>query len=130
MYANYDFYRTCYKGNLIDEKDYDRVAGRAADIISCATLGRSDGVLSDTVMHRVKRLNCALAEVTHNQETAESAVFSTDGGAVSSESVGSWSRSYGANSAIAAQVQSIEDRQKRLIAQYLYGTGLLYGGIG
>ena len=56
MYANYDFYRTCYKGNLIDEKDYDRVAGRAADIISCATLGRSDGVLSDTVMHRVKRL--------------------------------------------------------------------------
>ena len=117
MYANYDFYRTCYKGNLIDEKDYDRVAGRAADIISCATLGRSDGVLSDTVMHRVKRLNCALAEVMHNQETAESAVFSTDGGAVSSESVGSWSRSYGANSAIAAQVQSIEDRQKRLIAQ-------------
>ena len=106
MYANYDFYRTCYKGNLIDEKDYDRVAGRAADIIS------------------------ALAEVMHNQETAESAVFSTDGGAVSSESVGSWSRSYGANSAIAAQVQSIEDRQKRLIAQYLCGTGLLYGGIG
>lgn len=130
MYANYDFYRTCYKGNLIDEKDYDRVAGRAADIISCATLGRSDGVLSDTVMHRVKRLNCALAEVMHNQETAESAVFSTDGGAVSSESVGSWSRSYGANSAIAAQVQSIEDRQKRLITQYLCGTGLLYGGIG
>lgn len=130
MYANYDFYRTCYKGNLIDEKDYDRVAGRAADIISCATLGRSDGVLSDTVMHRVKRLNCALAEVMHNQETAESAVFSTDGGAVSSESVGSWSRSYGANSDIAAQVQSIEDRQKQLIAQYLCGTGLLYGGIG
>lgn len=130
MYANYDFYRTCYKGNLIDEKDYDRVAGRAADIISCATLGRSDGVLSDTVMHRVKRLNCALAEVMHNQETAETAVFSTDGGAVSSESVGSWSRSYGANSAIAAQVQSVEDRQKRLIAQYLCGTGLLYGGIG
>ena len=130
MYANYDFYRTCYKGNLIDEKDYDRVAGRAADIISCATLGRSDGVLSDTVMHRVKRLNCALAEVMHNQENAETAVFSTDGGAVSSESVGSWSRSYGANSAIAAQVQSIEDRQKRLIAQSLCGTGLLYGGIG
>jgi uncharacterized protein (DUF2336 family) len=81
-------------------------------------------------MHRVKRLNCALAEVMHNQETAETAVFYTDGGAVSSESVGSWSRSYGANSAIAAQVQSIEDRQKRLIAQYLCGTGLLYGGIG
>lgn len=130
MYANYDFYRTCYKGNAISEEDYDRVAEQAADIISIATRGRADGYLSNNLRHRVKRLNCALAEVMHNQETATAAVFSTDGGAVSSESVGSWSRSYGANSAIAGQVQSIEERQKRLISQYLFGTGLLYGGIG
>lgn len=41
MYANYDFYRTCYKGNLIDEKDYDCVAGRAR-ILSLAQ--RSDAL--------------------------------------------------------------------------------------
>ena len=101
-----------------------------ADIISCATLGRSDGTLSEATAKRVKKLNCALAEIMKNQETANEAVFSSDGGAVSSESVGSWSRSYGANSALSAQVQSIPDQQKTLIAQYLFGTGLLYGGVG
>lgn len=130
MYADYSFYRNCYKGNAISEQEYDRVAERAADMISCVTLGRSDGYLSESTKKRVKKLNCALAEVMKNEETANAAVFSSDGGAIASESVGSWSRSYGANSAIAAQVQTIADRQKTLIAQYLIGTGLLYGGIG
>ena len=130
MYADYTCYRTCFKGNAISEQDFDRVAERAADIISCATLGRSDGNLSEATAKRVKKLNCALAEVMKNQETANEAVFSSDGGAVSSESVGSWSRSYGANSALSAQVQSISEQQKTIIAQYLFGTGLLYGGVG
>lgn len=130
MYADYMFYKSCYKGNTISEDDFERLSERAADIISCATLGRSDGNLSEYTMNRVKKLNCALAEVVQNQEAATNAVFSSDGGAISSESVGSWSRSYGANSAISAQVQSIPEQQKALIAQYLFGTGLLYGGVG
>ena len=47
MYADYMFYKACFKGNAISEDDFERLSERAADIISCATLGRSDGNLSE-----------------------------------------------------------------------------------
>lgn len=128
MYADYQFYKERYYGNAISEEDFPRLAERAADIISSATLGRADGNLSEKVSEKVKKLNCALAEVVQNQEKAEANAFSARGSVVS-ESVGSWSASYGTNATAAAQIGSISEQKNGVIAQYLAGTGLLYGGV-
>lgn len=135
-YADYEFYTNTYFGSAIKAEDFPRLALRASSFLDYYTQGRAE---KNSDLPAVKMACCAIAEQYQMIETAQTVAqksmsysLESNGQEVSSESVGSWSKSYksGAESASAA-IASVEN-SKQLLAdiakQYLYGTGLLYRG--
>ena len=111
IYADYAYYLSDYKGAM-PETDYDRLSRRASAHLNTITFGRIDGEwAADT---RVKDACCALAEEMYKQE---------QGGEVTGETVGKWSRAY------ASSGKSAEGRLYAAAAQYMSTTGLLYRGV-
>lgn len=131
-YADYDFYANEYGGSAIAEADFKPLANKASVYIDYATSGRAQG---NAELEAVKMCCCALAEQYQLIDTAEklaahSLNVSTEGGGeVSSETVGSWSRSYqsGGYSAQTAIQASRESRATlaELAKIYLGNTGML-----
>lgn len=97
VYATYDFYLNEYKGNAIPESDFDRLALR-----SSAQLDRLVGSSVANSGEPGQMAVCAVAEAIQNNEQGE----------VTSQSVGSWSKT----------VQKAEktDEQRILEAAKLY----------
>lgn len=135
VYADYDYYLNEYYGRTIPAEDYPRLALRGSQYIDYITQGRA-GARSG--LEAVKMCCCALAEQYQSIDTAAQlaqkslAAGAADGAEVSSETVGSWSRSYrsGGDSARSA-VQAAEEGKAALLSivrQYLANTGLLYRG--
>lgn len=116
-YADYDFYLNSYYGNAIAEEDFPRLSERASDYIRAAA-----GGLSDTVggwqMEAVKKASCAVADVLLDEEIMTASAFSGEQ-AVTSESVGSWSRSCRAASLASADVEYIGQRKQEALLLYL-----------
>ena len=83
-YADYSYYVESYKGNAIPESDFDRLAERASDYIDSITRGEAAGAAGKNA-ELVKKAACGVAEAWQTNE---------QGGDVTSQSVGSWSRSY------------------------------------
>lgn len=135
IYANYDFYRNEYFGRAIEETDFLRFALRASQYIDYITMGKAEA-RSD--LEAVKMCCCALAEQYQVMEIAHELVqkslsaVSANGTEVSSETVGSWSRSYrssGDSAQSAAQsAQAVKTTLRDTVMQYLARTGLLYRG--
>ena len=87
-YADYAFYKNSYLGNAVAEADFDRLSLRAGEYIDFITKGQAAGY--EDKENYLKKACCAVAEVWQKNE---------EGGEVSGESVGPWSRTYaGANS--------------------------------
>lgn len=116
-YADYEFYINEYFGNSIFEEDFQRLASRASDYIYSMTHGISDKVTGRD-MEMVKKATCVIAEVMLDEGIMESSAFS-GGQAVSSESVGSWSKSYASPTVSSAQVEYIEKRKLDALMLYL-----------
>ena len=121
MYADYNFYKTEYKGSTIPETAYDGIARAAEAFINYITHNRIKvEELPEWVLERVKMAVCAVADTCYKQESDE------DSTTVSSESVGEHSKSF------AVVKRSFSDREREKLTkakQYLHGTGLLYGGL-
>lgn len=117
MYADYDFYLNTYFGNVISEEDFPRLSERASDCIRSATRGLSDTV-DGWQMDAVRKASCAIADALLDEEIMTAGAFSGEQ-AVSSETVGSWSRSYGSSSFSATGVEYIEKRKTDALALYL-----------
>lgn len=117
MYADYDFYLNTYFGNAISEEDFPRLSTRASDYIKAATEGLSDTV-DGQPLEAVKKASCAIADVLLDEEIMTAGVFSGDQ-AVSSETVGGWSRSYRSASLASADVEYIEKRKRDALLLYL-----------
>ena len=88
-YADYEFYKSVYVGNL-SENEFDRLSERASDYID----SRTDYILRkkevpDNLIIRVKKACCAVAETYKLNE---------NGGGKTSESVDGYSVSYLAGS--------------------------------
>ena len=135
IYADYDFYRSEYFGQIIEEADFPRLALHASQYIDYITQGRAD---RSAGLEAVKMCCCALAEHYQTIETAQAlaqkhlAAGAADSAEVQSETVGSWSRSYrsGGDSAQSA-AQAAEAGRSALLddaRRYLTNTGLLYRG--
>lgn len=122
-YADYTFYTTEYGGKLIAETDFPGLANRAAVYIDTVTMGAAKRLTGDK-LNMVKMANCAIAEVMQDEERLNIATYSTEG-AVTSETVGSWSRSYGSKSASADTVEYILKRKQDALMLYLGPLGLL-----
>lgn len=110
-YADYTYYCSEYRGTL-PEADFDRLSRRASAYLDNITLGRIQGEwFTDS---RVKDACCATAEEIGRQE---------QGGEVTGETVGKWSRSY------ATSGESAAARLYDTAVWYLAVTGLLYRGM-
>lgn len=117
MYADYDFYLNSYYGNAIAEKDFPRLSERASDYVRAATDGLSDTV-DGWAAEAVKKASCAVADVLLDEEIMTAGAFSGEQ-AVSSETVGGWSRSYRASSVSSAEVLYLENRKRDALLLYL-----------
>jgi len=112
-YANFEFYTDEYKGNLIDEDDFDRLEMRAAAYIDLLTNNRTLVVVDEETLNLIRMASCAAAEVLWKQE---------QGGEIKSESVGSHSVTY-ATPEVPYEIQLL-----RAVKLYLGQTSLLYQG--
>ena len=81
-YADYQFYTEQFLGKAISEADFARLTNRATSYIAKATRGRS---ITDPVLFSVKMATCAVAEAWQINE---------QGGDVTSQSVGPWSKTF------------------------------------
>lgn len=109
-YADYEFYKTSFFGNVVPESDFMRFAERASDFIDTLTFDRLvDGLPGDERQQkRIKKAVCAAADILYQIDIAEqnaaAAVATgtatalpgggTTTGIVTSVSSGSESRSY------------------------------------
>lgn len=116
-YADYDFYLNVYFGNVIAPEDFPRLSERASDYVYSVTKGLAEKV-SGRDMEAVQKAVCAVAEVLLDEEIMTASAFSGEA-AVSSESVGSWSKSYSSGSLSTAQMDNIATRKRDAISLYL-----------
>lgn len=120
-YADYEFYKTSFFGNVVPESDFNRFSERASDFIDVLTFDRLvDGLPGDERQQkRIKKAVCAAADILYQIDIAEqnaaSAVATgtatalpgggTTTGIVTSVSSGSESRSYATPQQIGASAK-------------------------
>lgn len=123
-YADYEFYLNEYLGNAIAEEDFPRLATRATEYIYGKTQWLSDKVTGKGA-EMVKKATCAIAEIILDENIMEATAFS-GGQSVSSESVGSWSKSYSSTVLSASEVEYLEKRKLDALLLYLGNIPAFY----
>lgn len=111
-YADYTYYTVTYKGTM-PEMDYNRLSRQASAYIDQITFNRAPGAAGGPWAGKIKDACCALSEVLLEQE---------QGGEVTAQSVGPWSKQF------AGSGQTAEQKKLAAVAMYLGLTGLLYQG--
>lgn len=111
-YCDYDYYVNEYQGTM-SEEDFNREVLKASAYINQITLGRINEITLAKYSEEIKLATCAACDCIYVDST---------GGEVTSESVGSWSRSYGGSGKTSQQ--KLYDSAET----YLLMTGLLYRG--
>lgn len=120
-YADYEFYKTSFFGNVVPESDFMRFSERASDFIDLLTFDRlADGLPGDERQQkRIKKAVCAAADILYQIDIAEQNAASaaatgtattlpgggTTTGIVTSVSSGSESRSYATPQQIGASAK-------------------------
>lgn len=117
QYADYDFYANVYFGNAISPDDFPRLSARASEYIYGLTRGMCEKVPQEQ-RDAVQRAVCAVADVMLDEQHMTSRSFSAEK-AVSSETVGSHSVSYGSPSISGAEVEYLNNRKKDAVLLYL-----------
>lgn len=127
-YCDYLFYTDFYYGNSIAETDFPRLAERASDYIRAATGGISDRV-DGAALDAVKKCTCAIAEVFQYEGRMSSRAFSGKA-ALSSQTVGGWTKSYQSAAVSGAEVEYLDGRKRDALEMYLSALpefGTLFG---
>lgn len=148
-YADYEFYRDTYFGDVLTEDDAARWLSRASDELDTLTFGRLTFAFPTVEAHaeRVRKAVCALADAlscVDAQRRAASAQKGEDGryqGAVASRTAGKESISYAVSgtaatiyAAAAADPDACASMVRDIAVKYLanipdaHGVGLLYAG--
>lgn len=72
-YADYEFYKTSFFGNVVPESDFMRFSERASDFIDLLTFDRlTDGLPGDERQQkRVKKAVCTAADILYQIDIAE-----------------------------------------------------------
>lgn len=122
-YADMEFYTTEYGGKAISEADFPGLANRAAAYINAVTAGAAARA-SGEALYMVRMANCALAEITQDEDRLNDGTFSTET-QVASETVGSWSRSYNSKTATAVHLELLNSRKNAALELYLGPLGYL-----
>lgn len=122
-YVDYEYYTNTYHGSAIGADAFPRLSERASRYIDTATLNRAKSASGDR-LKAVQNAACALAEIMQDEERMNQAAYSTDR-PVASETVGGWSRTFGAKSVSGTDVNLIDSRKQETLLIYLGNTGLL-----
>ncbi len=120
-YADYEFYKTSFFGNVVPESDFMRFSERASDFIDLLTFDRLTDVLpgDERQQKRIKKAVCAAADILYRIDIAEQNASAaaatgtattlpgggTTTGIVTSVSSGSESRSYATPQQIGASAK-------------------------
>ena len=120
-YADYEFYKKSFFGNVVPESDFMRFSERASDFIDLLTFDRlADGLPGDERQQkRIKKAVCAAADILYQIDIAEQNAAAaaatgaattlpgggTTTGIVTSVSSGSESRSYATQQQIGASAK-------------------------
>lgn len=128
MYADFTFYTMEFYGDTIPEDKFDKYATRASDFIDYLTWNKAQSMATDPA---VQKCCCALAEQYMSIDAVRKAAAAkiTEDGIISSESVGSHSRSFRNGVEGAQAVQEAEKELANIARRYLLPTGLLYRGV-
>lgn len=136
MYADYEFYVSCYYGTMVQEEDFCQLSKRASEFIDYITAGRAKAAFKGTdedIIKAIRKCCCALAEqyvTIDRMKAAAAATFQTNG-EIQSETVGSHSRTFRSGAETAASVAAANGELGAVARRYLWPTGLLYrGGVG
>lgn len=124
-YVDYDYYKNEFYGTSIAESDFPGLAVQASAMVDYYTSGQARTATGDNLT-AVKNATCALAEVVQDENRLNTATFNADRKSqVQSETVGSWSRSYGSAAATSTDLDMISANRKDAVLIYLGGTGML-----
>lgn len=115
-YADWTYYTGTYLGAEIAEADFARLSLRASAQIDALTFGRAASDTDHT--DEIAMATCAVAEEIQKVERG-------DGDAIASESIGSNSVSYAANS---SKMKSAQQKYQTAASLYLGDTGLMFAG--
>ena len=108
-----DFYTNVYLGRAVEPEDFPRLAARAGEYVDGLCRGRC-GSVPEQDRDLVRFAVCAVIELLQDQERMERRAF-TEG--KTSETVGSYSVSYGALSQTGARY--LEEKKREAVARYL-----------
>lgn len=122
-YADYVFYTKEYGGKTISEENFPALANRAAAYIDMATSGRSQ-LAAGEALTAVKMANCALSEIFQDEVNMAVSSYTTEG-RLSSETVGSWSRTYRNEAASGVDISWLNNRKEEALLMWLGNTGFL-----
>lgn len=111
-YADYSYYTSEYKGAM-PEEDFNRLSRQASAYIDKVTFGRAAKNHNSAIQEKIKDACCAVADVLLKKE---------QGGELTSQTVGSWSKSF------ASSGKTMDQQQYEAAALYLGMTGLMYQG--
>ena len=127
MYADFAYYSTEFYGDTIPQGKYPKYGTAASYFIDYITMGRA---AKNAALPAVKMCCCALAEqyMTIDKLKIAAAATVTDNGIISSESVGSHSRSFKTGDEASQAVKTEQDKLSEIARRYLLPTGLLYRG--
>lgn len=135
MYADYEFYKTEYFGELVNDTEYPKYELKARDELDYYTRMRIPFIGEDK-MNKVKMCECELIDLLYNydQEVKKIKEYEDKSiqGVVASETVGKQSVSY--QKATLRDIKTVEQECDEMISKIirkdLSMTGLLYRGVG
>ncbi len=150
MYVDYEFYKTEYFGNVINEDDFPRYEDRASDKLYSITMGKIDKFLvqnengklvldESKISSNIKKSVCKIAEIMFDIDKSENTYRQTvgfenengliKGKVISSLSSGSESISYATNSNSDSYLSDVVKGDKLTQEKYIFDSVRDYLGI-
>ena len=122
-YVDYTYYATTYDGSAISSAEFTAYATRASAYIDYVTMDRAATLMrlvspspeETALISKVKNAVCAVADQLH--------AYSSDGGIIASESVGSHSVTYADR-----EKQTLTKKLSTAAYPFLAHTGLMFRG--
>ena len=123
QFVDFEYYKNKFKGSL-QEDEFNQLAREASAIVNRLTMRRinADALQGQTYEKDVKDCTCAVAEKIEEMQRKEEAAK------IASETIGPHSVTFRNEAKMTEAEKKIE--YKRVVEIYLFGTGLLYRGLG
>ena len=120
QFVDFEYYKNKFKGSL-QEDEFNQLAREASAIVNRLTMRR---INADALQGQpyVKDCTCAVAEKIEEMQRKEEAAK------IASETIGPHSVTFRNEAKTTEAEKQIE--YKRVVEIYLFGTGLLYRGLG